>query len=156
MNGYLLGVIGTVMLSALLTAITPEGKSSGVIKGVCKLVCVLAIVAPVLNFFQGGDRKNSKIVETFFAQSGIDTDENVIKYYSELKVSQSENCLEEELFKEFGLETEVVYFWETEERTEKIRVTCINVKIKGGYEEEVSKSMWEYLTKNYCSEVLIE
>lgn len=155
MNGYLLGVIGTVMLSALLTAITPEGKSSGVIKGVCKLVCVLAIVAPVLKFFQKGG-KDEKILETFFSQSGIDTDEDVIKYYSELKVSLSETSLEEEIFKKFGVESEISYSWQTEESIGEIRITRIHLKIKGKCEEEVSKSMWEYLTKNYCSEVLIE
>ena len=154
MNGYLLAIIGTVILSALLTAITPEGKSSGVIKGVCKLVCVLAIIAPVLEYLQGKNG-SGKIFETFFSESGITADEDVIKYYSELKVSQAESYLEKELSKEFDLQTEIVYSWQ-EDDNKMIKITCINVKIKGEYEEEVRKKMWEYLTKNYCSEVLIE
>ena len=156
MNGYLLSVSGTVLLSALLTAITPEGKSTGVIKGVCKLVCVLAIVAPVLKFFQGGETKaDKKFIETFFMQSVIDTDEDVIKYYSELKIQEAEEQLEEEIEELFDLTSEVNFHWQIEE-SDRIKITCIYVIIQEEYEEEVSNKMCEYLTKNYCSEVLIE
>ena len=38
---------------------------------------------------------------------------------------------------------------------EVIKITQICVKM-AEYKEAVAKEMWEYLTKNYCSEVLIE
>lgn len=156
MNGYLLCVIGTVMLSALLTAITPEGKSSSVIKGVCRLICVLAIVAPVLKFLQSDESKsNEKIFETFFIQSGIDMDENVIQYYSELKIQEAEKRIEEEMKEDFALSVNIDLHWQKEE-SDQIKITCIYVKIQEEYEQEVAEKMWEYLTKNYCSEVLIE
>lgn len=163
MRGYLLGVIGTVLLSALFTAILPEGKTSGVIKGVTKLVCVLAIVAPVLVFFKGGDpTAKEKIATTFFGKTGIETDEEVIRYYSELRIKETERLMEKELLSEFSVETEISLAWEYAENTKEkysdyqIKITRICVKIKGKLEEEVVKTMWEYLTKNYCSEVLLE
>jgi hypothetical protein len=42
------------------------------------------------------------------------------------------------------------------EVSDLIKITQICVKIKAGQEEERIRQMWEYLTTNYCSEVLIE
>ena len=39
---------------------------------------------------------------------------------------------------------------------EKIRITAIHLGLKTPISEEAIREMWEYLTKNYCSEVLIE
>ena len=39
---------------------------------------------------------------------------------------------------------------------ELIKITQICVKMIEEQEEEVVRKMWEHLTKNYCSEVLIE
>ena len=54
MNAYVLSVIGTVLISAVLTAIIPEGKTSKVIKGIARLACVLVIVTPIVQFFVKG------------------------------------------------------------------------------------------------------
>ena len=84
MNGYLLCVIGTVLVCSILTAITPEGKTSAVIKGVARLTCILAIIAPVLSFLKTGDVAvfNDKNSQEFFLQEGIDGQVAFIQYYS--------------------------------------------------------------------------
>jgi hypothetical protein len=37
-----------------------------------------------------------------------------------------------------------------------IEITQICIKMVKQQDEEVVRTVWEYLTKNYCSEVLIE
>ena len=168
MNEYLLCVIGTVLLSAVLTAIAPEGKTASVIKGTAKLVCILAIVAPVMNFFATGEMQTEKMLSTGenstanFSQIGIQTDEAFIKYYSEMRIRQTQTALEEELLNDFNAKTTVLLDWERKifqsRRYEEgaVCITRINVTCKNEIGEEVKQKMWEHLKTNYCSEVLIE
>lgn len=152
MNAYLLAVIGTILLAAVLTAIVPEGKTASVIKGMTKLVCLLVIVSPVLQYLRKDEEKTGD--GDFFSQFVIETDESFIKYYSEMRVRSTETELETELREEFGVTCEVAIAWEYEE--EKIRVTQICVRTAEKCDEEVKRLMCDYLTENYCSEVLLE
>lgn len=155
MNAYLLTIIGTVLLCALLTAIAPEGKLSSSIKGVAKLVCILAIIVPILRFFE------TKSLDVFidknrqenFGEDVIEADGDFIEYYSEMRVHQAEILLEKELLEKYYLECEVLFVWKIEE---EIRIEQINIKLLQNANEEVKSNMCDYLTKNYCSEVLIE
>ncbi len=164
MSGYVLSVIGIILISAILTAVLPSGKTSSVIKGVTRLACVLVIVMPILVFFQSGEWKIGK---TFFpgdfSESVIQTDETFIQYYSEMRVREAERKLEEALFEEFSVNVNVTLRWEIETseyasyyEDEKIKITRIYVVNDKKQTEEVERAMWGYLTKNYCSEVLIE
>ena len=160
MNGYLLTIIGTVLISSVFTAILPEGKTANTVKGIAKLVCLLVIISPVLNFLQKGT-ESGKNSQTFFSETGIQTDESFIKYYSEMRIRNAETLLEEELYENFSIETEVALQWkyDTEDGTydvEKIRITQVQVVVPQETEKEARTNMWEYLSKNYCSEVLIE
>lgn len=165
MSEYLLSIIGTVFLCSILTAIAPQGKTAGVIKGVAKLACVLVIVSPVFRFFKTGEigGNSTENSPTFFPQTGIQTDESFIQYYSEMRVRETETALRQEIFERYAVETEVSFTWETETQTvgkyyetERIKINEIRVKCAEEPSKELKESMWEYLTKNYCSEVLIE
>ncbi len=161
MTGYLLSVMGTVLVCSLLTAISPEGKTSAVIKGVARLACVLTIIAPVLRFFKTGDfEKNTK---ENLVESVIETDVSFIQYYSEERVRETEAALKKELEKEYGEITSLRIEWSLEREyfgglysVENIRVDRIRVTVPKGTAKEVEEEMCSYLTKNYCSEVLIE
>ena len=152
MSAYLLSVIGTVLIASVLTAIAPDGKTAGIVKAVAKSVCLLAIVAPIPHYLNSEkfDEKNA-VVDGFFSQAVIQTDESFIKYYSEMRIHATEQALEAELKEKFAVETDVVMEWLYQ--SGEIKITKIVVKIQNGENKE---SMWEYLTKNYCSEVLIE
>ncbi len=165
MNGYLLCVIGTVLLCSLLTAIAPEGKTSGMVKGIARLVCILAIIAPILRFFKTGEISvfSEKNGEDFFTQSVIDGESSFIQYYSETRVAEAERALEKELVEKYGIQTQIHLRWRlTEEALDakykepRIRIDEIKVQTLNGASEEVKAEMAVYLTKNYCSEVLIE
>ncbi len=165
MNAYLLSVIGTVLLCALLTAIAPEGKTAGAIKGIAKLACILIIISPILRFFQIGANGTTEdeFLNIFFSENVIQPDEAFIKYYSEMRIRETETALEKEIMEKYSVSSEVSLQWEQETQTvagmyeeEKIRITGLCVTVKEDINEEARKNMWEYLTKNYCSEVLIE
>ncbi len=164
MSGYVLSVIGTVLLCAILTAILPSGKTGTVVKAVARLACVISIVMPVLGFFQSGEWSVGKIFfQGDFAEEVIQMDEGFIQYYSEMRVREAQSALQRELLDEFGVETEVEICWTTEfgefaeyYQEQKIKITRIRVSNTEKQSGEVVSAMWEYLTKNYCSEVLIE
>ena len=156
MKEYLLSIVGTVLLSAFLTAILPEGKTSGMIKAFTRLACTLAIVAPVLQFFQSGNQALIKTEksESIFSQTVIEAEGSFIHYYSELRVRETERAIESELAQKYGIKTTVSMEWR--HQNEGIYIEKISIKTLEKQDEEVLKNMWEYLTKNYCSEVLIE
>ncbi len=152
MSGYLLSVMGTVLLAALLTAITPDGKTSGLIKAIAKSACLLAIVAPIPSYLHSGKSdEKSEQTETIFLQTVIETDEDFIKYYSEMRIRATKQALERELEEKFSVKTSVELGWTYQ--LGEVKITKIKVKTENG---EKKMQMWEYLTKNYCSEVMIE
>jgi hypothetical protein len=108
MSAYVLCVIGTVLLCAILNAVLPTGKTSGVIKGVARMACVVSIVMPVAIFFQSGEWSLKETVfESDFAESVIQTDDAFIKYYSQMRVREAHVSLEKALKDEFLVEAEV-------------------------------------------------
>ena len=164
LNTYLLRVLGAVILSALLTAILPSGKTSPLIVAVTRLLCVLAIVAPVFSFLKKGmivfEENN---YEDFFSDSVIERQESFIEYYSYLRIQETEEALERELYERYAIDSEVVlsYTYERESMSDNyqeddIKITKIIVSLEEETNKEVIQSMWEYLTKQYCREVLIE
>jgi len=162
---YLLSIVGTILLSSLIVAILPNGKTTALIKATTRLACVLAIISPILSFMQSRGRgiDNDKNVETFFSQNVIETQDTFINYYSEIRVKETEEVLASELKNLYGANVQVDLQWQKDvERIEeiytvdKIRITQIYVRFEKRPDEEVIRTMWEYLTKNYCSEVLLE
>ena len=165
MNEYLLSVIGTILFSSVLIALLPDGKTNGIIKNVSKLVCLLTILSPILNIVNQNhlkteDKKNSWQNCT---QSVIEMDMEYIKYYSELRIANTEQALALELLEKYDVETVVYLQWELQNEDsehlysiEKIRITRLEVEFQKEYDEERKQNVRAYLTKNYCSEVKIE
>ena len=163
MNKYALSVVGIVLLFSILLAVLPPGKSSSAIKGVIRLVCVLAIIAPIINFFLGGEWSANKIFSGGFSESVISTDQEFIEYYSETRVQETEKSLAVELNKKYSVNVEVEIDWMLEKESYKeiyqgqnIKITSIRVVGLGANTGALRESMWLYLTENYCREVLIE
>ncbi len=158
LNGYLLTIIGTVLLSSVLTALLPSGKTSSVIKGVTKLACVIAIVAPIPSFLQSNDAFDIN-GEKNNGQSVIQTDTSFIEYYCEMRVRNTETLLAAELEEEFSLQTAVDCEWRFQEEgvydSDTVLITKITVTSQKTLSDEEKTAVWEYLTKNYCKEVWI-
>ena len=149
MKEYLIAVIGTVLLCAVLTAIVPSGKTAGVIKGMAKLACLMAIVAPIPAFLKGEKSWGKNLNENV-----LQTDDTFIKYYSIMRIAQAEVALRQELYDKFSVEATVTLQAKTDSAV--LEIQAITVAIVDEISKEVQSDMCEYLTKTYCSEVLIE
>ena len=154
MNGYLLSVIGTILLSALLTAILPNGKTSAVIKAITKLACLLVIISPVFSYIQAETGTSNGNSSKNLSQSVIQTDESFITYYSEMRIQNAQVQLESEIKEKFGLDCRVAFTWKYDK--ENIRIIKLTVQPQTEISERQNSELYEYLTKNYCSEVVIE
>ncbi len=164
MREYVISVIGIVIISAILTTIIPDGKTSGMIKGIAKTACVAVIITPIIHFFQAGETpsfiyKNSQEI---FLQSGIETDAAFIEYYSEMRIAETQEKLQKELQEKYGLRVKTILNWEWREQsgnkgsTKEIYITKITVCDMEDETEYMKNEVREYLSKSYCSEVQIE
>ena len=151
MSEYLLGVIGTVLFSAILTMITPEGKTAVIIKAVTRLACLVVILLPILNFFQTG-----RLFEINFANSGIRSDMKFIEYCSKINVENAEKLLKEEIEKEFELPCEVTLFWEEVKEREKgyevFKIRILKAEIIGMFDEKTAEMIETFIQKEYSCE----
>ena len=164
MKEYLLSIIGIVLISSILLAIMPDGKTASVIKGTTKLSCLLVIISPIIGYFDSNIRNsnNAEKAGNFFQETVIDEDESFIQYYSEKRIRLAERALEEEILEQFQVYTETTICWEFldvqmnlySENT--VKICSITVKCKDVMEENMKKKVCEYLENKYCSEVLIE
>ncbi len=158
MNEYLLGIIGTVLFSAFMVAILPEGKMSGTIKGVAKMVCLLAIIAPILQYMQKqqSNKKNENLQE-FFSSTGIQTDEAFIKYYSEMRIKEAQTQLEKEVQDKFSCEATVLLNTDGLEETTQItdiKILSVCVHLLNNESQETRTKIEEYLLKEYGCKVV--
>lgn len=162
MSGYLLSVIGIVLISAVLTALCPNGKTSATIKGVTRLACVLAITAPILRFFKTGTWKNLENTSSDFAQTVIEVDVDFIQYYSEIRIKENERALERKLLQEYGISAVVTFAWSLEEQEEKgyafqqVHIQKITVETTETVGEEQRKELQANMSEEYGCEVWIE
>ena len=150
LSEYLLSVIGTVLFSAVLTAILPSGKTTAIIKSTARLACLVVVLSPVLDFF-----KNGELFGENFMKTGIQTDRNYIEYCSKISVESAEKSLAEHLKTEYGIEFEVNFLWEevrTEERgyeVERIKIVKVVLSplidaVTQKQEEEIRAYLLEY------------
>ena len=149
MSEYLIGVTGTVLLCGLLTAILPEGKTAGVIKGATKLACLLAIVAPIFSHWNG-----DKQASDFLENTVLKEDEAFIQYYGNMRIDKAEEALQEEIWKRYSVKVFIEI--EADGNAVALTVSKIIARTDENVSDEVKKMVCEYLTNNYCSEVLIE
>ncbi len=162
MSGYLLSVIGIVLIAAVLTAVCPNGKTAATVKAITRLACVLAIVAPILRFFKTGAWENLQNNSSDFTQIGIPTDVGFIEYYSQLRIAENERALECELLEKYEILATVSFLWSFEEEKngiynfEQIRIEKINVKTAQAVEQEKVREIQAKMQKEYGCEVWIE
>ena len=163
LKGYVFCIVGTVLLSAVVIAILPEGKTAVTIKGVAKCLCVLIIVSPILTFFQKNADASTASFSTRinFLETDIQMDLPFIQYFSNERVLSAQSQLEEELKNRYGLNLTILLDWEWRKRQdgegmEEIYIRQIRVQGVAQETEQTKKEILEYLTQNYCEEVLLE
>ena len=154
MSAYLLSIVGVVLLSAVLSAVLPGGKTSKFIKGMTK---------PVLDFFRGGDGETN--FPFFSSETVIQTDVDFIDYCSTKRIENAEEELGNALEENFSVRPEVTLLWEyagsiTEGDGEEgylslyvgreIKITKVLLRDVGGsIGEEVKREMTEHIAEEY-------
>lgn len=164
MNGYVLTVIGTVLVSSILSVLIPEGKTAGLVKGVTKLACLIVLILPIPNFLQEENvfdvirGESIENTDGFFENNGISPDKSFIEYYCELRIREAENALEREVQDKFGVTITANFSWEYAGETDidGVKITSIYAKLETEMSEKVKTELYAYLKDSYCSEVQIE
>lgn len=152
MSAYLLSVVGVVLVSAVLAAVLPEGKTSALVKGVTKLCCLSVILTPVLLFFQKGG-KNDENFSLFSSEKVIERDTAFINYCSEKRAENAETLLEQDIRKQFGLAVQTTVVWEYVENGGEIAVTAIEI-VADGLEADTLDKLTVYVREKYGCEVV--
>ena len=117
MSGYLLSVVGIVLVSAILSNVLPQGKTYKTLKTVIRMACLLVVVSPVLTVFQNGESGTGSngVFQSFFKEKVIETDQTYIDYCREKTVSTAEEKLSAELEKKFSYQIFVTIRYKMEE-----------------------------------------
>lgn len=171
MSGYLLAIIGIVLLTGILSAVLPEGKTAKFIKGMTKLCCLAVILAPILGFFHKVATGGEINFPFFSSETVIETDGAFIDYCSTKRIENAETELEKKLEETFSVRVGVTLLWEycgsiaegeedgylsVYEGTE-IKITKVLVKdAEGNIDGEVRERMKAHIVEKYGCEVEFE
>ena len=144
MSAYLLSVIGTVLICALLSIVLPEGKTSKMVFSASKVACVVAIVAPIPSLLSGSSMD-------FFGETSIETDVEFIKYCKELRIVEAQGTLEKELREKYGDGLTVTLFWgwDKQDGEEEIKVYRVDVAYQSLTESQKNE-IYDFIYENYA------
>lgn len=147
MSGYLLSIVGIVLITGMISAILPEGKTSGTVKTAARLLCLLVILAPVAEYWAKGGEGKEKIFFDFSDQAVIQTDESFIDYCSRKRVEEAEEYVRKETEKEYSVELVAKIVYECGEEG-GIKILRIVLSDPSG---EIDESKREEIAKNVRS-----
>lgn len=99
MKAYILAIAGTVLLSAVVTIISPGGKMGKFIKGACKLLILVVLLAPVGTWIKQRSFP--------FTSKEIETDAAYLQTCAELLSEKDEKEITSFLKTEFGVAARV-------------------------------------------------
>ena len=86
MSGYILSILGIVVVGVFIDIIIPTGNISKFIKSVYAIFVVLVIASPVINLFKNWSNYQ-------FSYNEYEVNESLLNYISKMKV----NAMEEEI-----------------------------------------------------------
>lgn len=169
MSGYLLAIIGIVLLTGILSAVLPEGKTAKFIKGMTKLCCLAVILAPILGFFHkvatggeinfpvfflGNSHRNGQFLHRLLQYEKSRNAEGGFgrkKWRSSFPSAWKPRCFGSIVARlpEGGEDGYLSVYEGTE-----IKITKVLLKdIEGNIDEEVREKMKEHITDKYGCEV---
>jgi hypothetical protein len=152
-----LSVVGTVLLSSVLVAIIPSGKTSDLIKAILRTACIVVILSPATKLFV--ELKNNSSI---FVESSIETHNDFIEYSCTRRVEETEKLLMEELSEEFDGIHSVTFSWALAEvnqgryLVEEIQVNEILVETKFAFSSQKIEEVKAFLLKKYGCESSVQ
>lgn len=148
-TGWILSILGIVVIGTLVDLVLPSGKMNGYIKSVFAAITVLIIVLPLPNLLKNNFRPDS-----FIFGKEVELQENYIEYSNNIQVKAIERGLKEALAAD-GITLGTVEiecdFSATVAKVEKVKVNFGQVVIVGQSEhinkyELIRSKISQYLT----------
>ena len=152
MRAYLFAVAGTVIISAIVTAIAPEGKLSATVKTAAKLVCLIVIAQPIPRYVVAV--KNGETSE-FFDKTVLSADDDFIKYCSKIKVAAAEQAVETEIYQTYAVRAKAEFCWNVSETTDEIEIleVCLTFGKEAAEQAETIQRIQRELSEKYGVDV---
>ena len=92
MGGYLLSILGIVILGVVVDVILPSGSTSKYISGIFAIVVMFVIISPILSWVKSGYN-----IQDYFTLQDISLDEKLLYSINNSKFTELENQIEQEL-----------------------------------------------------------
>ena len=92
MGGYLLSILGVVILGVVIDAILPSGGTSKYISGIFAIIVMFVIISPVLTWVKKGYN-----IKDYFTLQDITLDEKLLYNINNSKFTELEKEIEQEL-----------------------------------------------------------
>ena len=92
MGGYLLSILGVVILGVVIDVILPSGSTSKYISGIFAIVVMFVIISPVLTWVKSGYS-----IKDYFTLQDISLDEKLLYNINNAKFNELEKEIEQEL-----------------------------------------------------------
>lgn len=149
MTGWIMSIVGVVVIGVLIDVLTPEGESNKYIKGVYALIVVLVIASPIAKALK------SDIDFSKYFDSAFQTDSTFVDYVNDDRKDEDEQKIANSLKLRGYENAQVVIF----ERTGNIYgIDRVNVDItlcsqtKEKFEEEIKEIVKKTVN---CNEVRV-
>ena len=92
MNGYLVTLLGVIVLGVLIDVILPSGSISKYISGIFAIFVLFVIISPIITFI-----KNDYKITDYFTNVDIELNEKLLYNMNETKLNALETSIQEEL-----------------------------------------------------------
>lgn len=149
MKAYILSIAGIILLSAVISIVSPPGKMGKFLKGATKLFILLVLVSPFVSWFTDGEFSLMNVSDVFEADT---------EYYrkcADLLSAADREAIELYISEEYGLESEAEVARRADENftCEKIVIKISDFGIFGQDERiDIVDSIRETIEKKYgCS-----
>ena len=106
MNGYILTLLGVILIEVIIQVVLPPGSTSKYISGMFALFVVFIIISPVVNWV-----KNDYKLSDYFVSSNINLDQKLLNtmYSSKIKAVDNDIKLELEQIGLYQVDIEIKY-----------------------------------------------
>lgn len=92
MSGYLLSLLGIILLGVLIDVIIPSGSTSKYISGIFAIVVMFVMISPILNFI-----KSDYKISDYFSKADIELNQQLLYTINDNKLNALETDIEREL-----------------------------------------------------------
>ncbi len=149
MTGWIMSIVGVVVIGVLIDVLTPEGESNKYIKGVYALIVVLVIASPIAKALK------SDIDFSKYFDSAFQTDSTFVDYVNDDRKDEDEQKIANSL-KLRGYENAQVVIFERTGNIYGIDRVNVDITLCSHTKEECEEEIKEIVKKTVnCNEVRV-